>query len=46
MNKLYLCSFSSGDLKRSINRYLLQANEMNIYENIKIYREEDLPENK
>jgi hypothetical protein len=45
MNKLYLCSFSSGDLKSSINRYLLQANEMNIYENIKIYKEEDLPEN-
>ena len=45
MNELYLCSFSSRDLKKSINRYLFQAKQMNIYKKIKVYQENDLPEN-
>lgn len=45
MNELYLCSFSSSDLKKSINRYLFQAKQMNIYKKIKVYQENDLPEN-
>ena len=45
MKELYLCSFSSSDLKRSIERYLFQAKEMNIYNKIKIYTEGDLPKN-
>lgn len=45
MKELFLCSFSSSDLKRSINRYLLQAKEMNIYNKIKVYKEDDLPKN-
>jgi len=42
MNKLYLCSFSSTDLKRSKERFTNQAEKMNFYENIKIYDENDL----
>lgn len=45
MKELYLCSFSSSDLKRSIERYLFQAKEMNIYNKIKVYTEGDLPKN-
>ena len=36
MIKLFLVSFASEDLKRSKIRFLRQANEMNIYEGIKI----------
>ena len=42
MTQLYLCSFSSSDLKKSINRYLFQAKQMNIYKDIKVYKEIDL----
>jgi hypothetical protein len=45
MKELYLCSFASIDLKRSVKRYLLEANTMNTYQNIKVYNEEDLPNN-
>ena len=34
MKELYLCSFASNDLKRSVERYLLQAKAMNAYQNI------------
>ena len=43
MTQLYLCSFSSSDLKKSINRYLFQAKQMGIYKDIKVYKEIDLP---
>lgn len=43
MTQLYLCSFSSSDLKKSINRYLFQAKQMSIYKDIKVYKEIDLP---
>ena len=44
MSELYLCSFSSSDLKKSINRFFFQAKEMNSYKKIKIYQEKDLPD--
>ena len=43
MTQLYICSFSSSDLKKSINRYLFQAKQMSIYKDIKVYKEIDLP---
>ncbi len=45
MKELYLCSFASNDLKRSVERYLLEAKAMNVYQSIKVYKEEDLPNN-
>ena len=41
-NKIYLCSFASDDLDLSVDRFLYQANEMNIYSDIKIFRPKDL----
>ena len=43
MTHLYLCSFSSSDLKKSIKKYLFQARRMGIYKDIKVYKEIDLP---
>ena len=41
-NKIYLCSFASSDLDLSVERFLFQANNMNIYSNIKVFRPKDL----
>ena len=41
-NKIYLCSFASSDLDLSVKRFLFQANKMNIYSDIKVYRPKDL----
>ena len=46
MIKLFLVSFASEDLKRSKIRFLRQANEMNIYEGIKIFSYSDLIDEK
>ena len=44
--EIYLCSFASDDLKKSIVRFKKQAEEMEIYSNIKVYGFSDLSENK
>jgi len=41
-NKIYLCSFASDDLNLSVDRFLSQANEMDVYSDIKIFRPKDL----
>ena len=41
-NKIYLCSFASSDLDRSVKRFKKQANELNVYEKINIYRPKNL----
>ena len=43
---IYLCSFASPDLSRSVLRFKKQANEMKVYKDIKIYSFDDLSENK
>lgn len=43
---IYLCSFASPDLSRSVLRFKKQANEMKVYKDIKIYGFDDLSENK
>ena len=43
-NKIYLCSFASDDLNLSVSRFLSQAKNMNIYNDIKIFRPKDLSE--
>ena len=40
--KIYLCSFASPDLKRSVLRFKKQANRINVYKNIKVYSYNDL----
>tara|TARA_B100000035_G_C20913080_1_gene514893 strand:+ start:105 stop:956 length:852 start_codon:yes stop_codon:yes gene_type:complete len=46
MDKIYLVSFASYDLKRSVNRFVKQSKEINLYENTKVYRFDDLSINK
>lgn len=46
MNNLYLCSFASSDLKKSMNRFIEQSNDMGIYKDIKVFTFEDLSEKK
>ena len=43
-NKVYLCSFASHDLNLSVNRFISQARNMRIYENIKVFRPSDFSE--
>tara|TARA_Y100000590_G_scaffold273338_1_gene306893 strand:- start:3913 stop:4755 length:843 start_codon:yes stop_codon:yes gene_type:complete len=45
-NKIYLCSFASPDLKRSVNRFINQSTKINIYKKIKVFGHTDLPEKK
>ena len=42
INKIYLCSFASSDLDKSVKRFKKQAKEMNVYEKINIYRPNNL----
>ena len=42
INKIYLCSFASSDLDKSVKRFKKQAKEMNVYEKINIYRPKNL----
>ena len=44
-NKIYLCTFASSDLDRSVKRFKKQANELNVYEKINIYRPKNLSMN-
>ena len=46
MKNLFLCSFASSDLKRSVVRFEKQAINMRIYEKIKIYGYNDLSKEK
>ena len=46
MTKLFLCSFASPDLVRSVARFKDQAKKMEIYEKIKIFGYNDLSINK
>ena len=39
--KVYLCSFASNDLNLSVKRFIKQANQLNFYEDIKVYRPQD-----
>ena len=41
-NKIYLCSFASDDLDLSVQRFKNQADNLNIYSQIKIFRPKDL----
>ena len=41
-NKIYLCSFASEDLNKSVDRFEFQAKKMNIYSGIKIFKPKDL----
>ena len=41
-NKIYLCSFASDDLDISVQRFKNQADNLNIYSQIKIFRPKDL----
>ena len=40
--KVYLCSFASPDLDLSVRRFINQASSINFYEDIKVFRKEDL----
>ena len=42
MNKIYLCSFASPDLKKTEKLFLEQAKKMNIYKGIKVFHYHDL----
>ena len=44
--KIYLCSFASPDLKRSVLRFKNQASKINTYKNIKVYGYDDLSSEK
>tara|TARA_B100001248_G_scaffold260909_1_gene250490 strand:- start:19 stop:891 length:873 start_codon:yes stop_codon:yes gene_type:complete len=44
--KIYLCSFASDDLKKSIIRFKKQAEEMKVYNDIKVYGFDDLSKSK
>ena len=46
MSELYLCSFASPDLNRSVYRFKQQSKEMNIYKDIKVYGLNDLSDKK
>lgn len=43
---IFLCSFASPDLTRSVKRFKNQAKEMNIYEDIKVFGFNELTESK
>ena len=40
--KVYLCAFASPDLDLSVDRFIRQAQDLNFYEKIKVYRTQDL----
>ena len=40
--KVYLCAFASPDLDLSVDRFIEQAQDLNFYEKIKVYRTQDL----
>tara|TARA_Y100001970_G_scaffold192795_1_gene234340 strand:+ start:5120 stop:5986 length:867 start_codon:yes stop_codon:yes gene_type:complete len=40
-NKIYLCSFASEDLNKSVDRFEFQAKKMNVYSGIKVFRPKD-----
>ena len=42
--KVYLCSFASQDLNLSVKRFITQAKNMEIYENIKVFKPSDFSE--
>jgi len=44
--EIYLCSFASDDLKKSITRFKKQAEEMRVYNDIKVYGFNDLSKSK
>ena len=44
--QIYLCSFASDDLKRSVIRFKNQAEEMKIYSGLRVFRFDDLSESK
>ena len=46
MKNFFLCSFASDDLYRSKTRFIKQASEMNIYEDIKVFKHADLNKDK
>ena len=46
MKNFFLCSFASDDLHRSKIRFVKQASEMNIYDDIKVFHFDDLTEGK
>ena len=42
--KVYLCAFASSDLNLSVKRFINQAKNLNFYQDIKIFRPQDLSE--
>ena len=40
--KIHLATFYSSDLKRSAKRFKKQAEDMNIYDNIYLFNQDDL----
>lgn len=46
MTRLYLCSFASPDLKKSVIRFKSQSDKINLYDGIKVYGWKDLSQNK
>ena len=42
MTNLFLCSFASPDLKRSVNRFIKQSSQISLYKNYKIFGWKDL----
>ena len=44
MPPIYICSFASPELKRSVYRFEQQSKEMNVYQDIKVYGLSDLSE--
>ena len=43
MHNIYLCSFASPSLNLSVTRFQNQAEKLNVYKDIKIFRANDLP---
>ena len=41
-SNIYLCSFASDDLKRSVKRFLNQSNSFELYKEIKVFGFNDL----
>ena len=46
MTDLFLCSFASQDLKKSISRFIKQAKEIELYNDVKVFSWNDLSKNK
>ena len=42
MPDIYLCSFASPSLNLSVQRFTYEAEELNFYKKIKVYRKNDL----